>query len=920
MKQLIVTFIALFTGTFLFAQTTVSGVVLDSHTEEAIPGVNIRVKGKSTGTSSDFDGKFTLQVSDNVPFSLQFTYLGYTAQTVEVTQNKQNLTVMLAESQSELDEVVVSASRTPESIRESPVTIERMDVRAIKSSTSPNFYTSLENLKGVEVQTNSLTFNSVNTRGFATFSNNRFVQLIDGMDNASPALNFVLGNLVGINELDVSSVEILPGASSALYGANAFNGILFMTSKNPFEHQGVSAYVKTGLTVQESAGDNNYIDFGLRAAHAFSDKFAGKVSFSYLKGTDWYADDTSEYKDVAVGSPDEILPYREGGYDHNGINIYGDEITTNINAVAQSMAAGGLIPESLVGLVPHDIVGRTGYLEQDLTDYNAESVKLDVSFNYRPFGDDLEIIWNYRAGLGNTIYQGTNRYNLKDFTMSQNKLEIKNDNFFARVYKTSEDAGDSYDMVFTGINMNRDDSPLWYGTYVGAYLEAIMGGATSDQAHQGARLYADDNITLKPGTPEFDKKFREVTSNPDLGSGSKFVDETEMIVGEGNYNFASLMDHKMDLQIGGSFRRYSLNSAGTIFTDYDGSIDYDEYGAYLQASKKIFDERLKLTASVRYDKNEFFDGNFSPRISTVYSAGENRNHNFRASYQTGFRNPTTQDLFIGLNAGRAILVGGSPDNLNRNLPGTELTGDKVYNDSYSITSLYKFAATGDPSALEPIKTDLVQPEKVQAFDFGYRSVIERFSIDFNAYYNIYDDFINNALAVTPNNGSAFDGTGVMDIVNGTYQVFQTYTNAKVDVSSYGVSVGIHRKFFDKFDIGMSYTWSKLDFDQESDPDFMAGFNTPEHQFKASIGSANLFENFGFNVNYRYKDEYLREATIANMLMPSANVFDAQINYAVPSIKSVFKVGGTNIGGDEYRAAPGAGYVGSMYYISWVINQ
>jgi outer membrane receptor protein involved in Fe transport len=82
------------------------------------------------------------------------------------------------------------------------------------------------------MNTSSLSFKSVNTRGFATVANTRFMQLVDGMDNSSPLLNFVLGNLIGVSEIDVQSVELLPGASSALYGANAFNGILFMTSKS----------------------------------------------------------------------------------------------------------------------------------------------------------------------------------------------------------------------------------------------------------------------------------------------------------------------------------------------------------------------------------------------------------------------------------------------------------------------------------------------------------------------------------------------------------------------------------------------------------------------------------------------------------------------------------------------------------------
>ena len=133
-----------------------------------------------------------------------------------------------------LDEVVVSASRTPEKVLQSPVTIERMGIADIKKSASPSFYDGLENLKEVQMNTSSLSFKSINTRGFATVANVRFMQLVDGMDNSSPLLNFVIGNMIGISEIDVQSVELLPGASSALYGANAFNGILFMNSKNPF--------------------------------------------------------------------------------------------------------------------------------------------------------------------------------------------------------------------------------------------------------------------------------------------------------------------------------------------------------------------------------------------------------------------------------------------------------------------------------------------------------------------------------------------------------------------------------------------------------------------------------------------------------------------------------------------------------------
>jgi len=957
MKKLLSIVFVLFFGISLYAQTTVTGSVKDAKSGETLPGVSIKVLGKSLGTTTDFDGKFTLKIGQNVPFKLEVSYLGYATKTIDVSKNNMVLNVVLSEQNNKLDEVVVSASRTPESIRESPVTIEHMGIRDIQNSTSASFYQSIANLKGVDVNTGSLTFNAVNTRGFATFANTRFVQLVDGMDNSSPALNFVLGNLVGVNELDLKSVELLPGASSALYGANAFNGILFMTTKNPFDYQGVSSYVKTGYTYQKEAGNNQYWDLGIRAAHAFSDKFAAKVSFSYLKGTDWYAVDNRQYTQGVVGQPDIITPFSPTQTVHDGLNIYGDEVTlgaggSNLKKVAQQLILAGILPANIgpfptASLVPAIDVGRTGYREQDLTDYEARSVKLDVSLNYRPFANDLEIIWNTRIGFGNTIYQGADRYALNNFIMQQHKIEIKNDNFFLRGYTTSENAGNSYDMRFTGINMNKVNASQWFGTYAAAYVQGagqvLAGGgnpfdpAVQTQLNIGARKFADNTVTLQPGTDAFKALFNKVTSDPSISTGSKFLDRTKMYVGEGNYNFSSLLNNAADLQIGGSYRRYSLNSSGTIFTDTNGPINYNEYGAYVQASKKFADDRLKLQASIRYDKNVFFKGNYSPRASIVYSAGDHKQHNFRASYQTGFRNPDTQSLFIGFDVGRAILVGSSPANLDRALPNTTLTGRKIYNDSYTLGSVRAYGAAlgaaiagGTPvpiaiaqnaGLLKSVKTKLVQPEEVTAYDVGYRGLLGKVSVDFDAYYNKYKGFIANKFVITPISGSTTDLTtfsGAIDVATGNTKVIQTYTNSLADVSSYGATIGLNTTL-SGYDVGLNYTYSRFNFKQSSDPDFQAGFNTPQNNVKMSFGKTELFKNVGFNINARWQDSFLWQSSSANAIVNSRTVIDAQVNYKITKMKSVLKLGGSNIFNNEYFSAPGTGAVGSIFYVSWTVN-
>ena len=146
-----------------------------------------------------------------------------------------------------------------------------------------------------------------------------------------------------------------------------------------------------------------------------------------------------------------------------------------------------------------------------------------------------------------------------------------------------------------------------------------------------------------------------------------------------------------------------------------------------------------------------------------------------------------------------------------------------------------------------------------------------------------------------------------------------YTNSKADISSYGGSIGLSSRIWGSYNIGLNYTLALFDFDQSSDPDYEAGFNTPENKVKFSFGNPRVFENFGFNLDVRWNDEYLWESTFADAIIDARTVVDAQINYTVPKIKYTFKIGGANLGGKEYMVAPGNASIGSQYYMSWTIN-
>jgi outer membrane receptor protein involved in Fe transport len=938
--RLYLLFLTLFFCSISFAQNSIKGVVTDDN-NQPIPGANIKIDGAKEGTVTDYDGSFVLVTAQAPPFSIAVTALGYSSSSVSVSSVSQKVLVKLSSEETKLNEIVVSASRAPERVLQSPVTIERMGIAQVKSTTAPTFYDGLENLKEVQFNTSSISFKTVNTRGFAAVGNTRFMQLVDGMDNSSPALNFVLGNLIGLSDIDVASVELLPGASSALYGANAFNGILFMNSKSPFTSQGVSTYVKYGQTTQEVAGTNDYFDMGLRAATAFSKHFAVKANFNYMQATEWIADDRRSMTGGTIG--------HETNQNYDGLNIYGDEVTTFINNVGQ--------------------VSRTGYREKDLNDNKVNSVKADFSMHFKPWENDTEFILQYKLGLGNTIYQGANRYALNDFFMSQVKFEVKGKNFFARAYRSAEDAGNSYDMRFAGWNVQRaaKSDTEWFTNYATAYqLSGAVLGTDATLSASNARNYADYNIKpagletvlvtptgkprFEPGTPEFTSALNAVKSDPDFTKGSKFTDQSKIYHADVNYNFKDLMKFA-EIQVGGSARQYEMNSSGSIFTDYDGPIRYNEYGVYAQGSKLLLEDRLKLVASIRYDKSQNFDGNISPRVSLVYSAGAQKTHNFRASYQTGFRNPTTQDQYIGLDLGPFALIGSAPENLVRYSEIRDVSasgqgagaaatvpmdGTNAYNNSYTLTSVQAFGAAlsanpsdvaGAAALLKVANVNLVRPEEVKAFELGYRTVINNdLSVDINGYYNQYNHFLNTSRTAGVYYGDVNTAINLSDPLSPVYalvrsdrRIYQVYSNTSADVASLGFGLGLSKKVYKNFELGANYNYSQLDFDQSQDPGFVTGFNTPKHRVKASLGNTRLFKNFGFNTNVRWNSEYLWQSSFADGMIPSTTVVDAQINYAVPSCKLLFKVGATNIGGDDYIQVIGAGSIGQQWFASMTIN-
>jgi outer membrane receptor protein involved in Fe transport len=957
----------------VFAQTTtISGKVTEERTKETLVGVNIVVKGKVVGTISDLDGNFTLRVSQAPPLTLIFSMVGFSSKEIEITQdNVSNLQVTLSEASILGQEVVVSASRVEESVLQSPVTVERMDIISIREAPQASFYDGLNNLKGVEMSTQSLTFKSFNTRGFNANGNARTVQMVDGMDNQAPGLNFSVGNIAGISELDLESLELLPGAASALYGPNAINGILLLNSKNPFQYQGLSVQMKGGIMNEASrtSPSTGFYDFAARYATSLSDKVAIKVNVSYLNADDWQAND---FRDQSLLNGSTIAGgTRTNNPGFNGVNIYGDETNVSMQSVGQSLVGAGLLPSAALGLIPQNtFVSRTGYMERDVADYDTKSLKLNAALHWR-INDRVEAIFQGNMGSGTTVYTGADRYSITNFMLSQYKAELRGSNWFVRAYTTQERSGDAYaaGIAAQGVNEAWKTSQTWFGEYVGAYVNAVSQGASPDVAHSAARGFADIG-RYEPGSAQFNQALADVTSRPIPGNqngvGAKFVDKTNLYHYEGSYSFKDIKF--ADFIVGANFRTYQLNSEKTLFaTDDDGNeFTINEYGGYAQGSKKLINDHLKLTASIRYDKNENFEGQWSPRVSAVYTAGQ---HNFRASYQTGFRLPTTQDQFIDLVTPQARLIGGLPlfrerYNFNTNpvysLQTVTQFGGAV--QQWAGTPANQAAVMGevlaqfppgtppnDPavmavfSQLLPVRAaqanqdkkiayeaTTFKPEIVKSYEFGYKSLIgNKLLIDGYYYYNRFENFIGGQVLVqdrTPGPGPASQ-LGLNLLSANTRNVYSMPVNRQEIIKSYGWALGLDYQLPKGYTIGGNVSFNKLDNIEELDG-FQPSFNTPEYRTVFNFANRQVFKNIGFGISWRWQDEFVWQSSFVGnsvstqrlSVMPAFSIFDAQVSYKVKSIKSIIKVGGTNLLNSGYRQAWGNPTVGSMYFVSITFDE
>lgn len=913
--------------TSLSAQVTLKGKVIDAESGEDLIGAAVTfITGGAGGAVTNYEGEFVLKV-DALPVTLKITYTGFSSQEITVTDPDARINVRLSTNSIIIAEAVVRGQRIDDKQKAAPLTVENLDAIAIKETAAVSFYNGLGNLKGVDMTTASLGFTVINMRGFNSTSPVRSLQIIDGVDNQAPGLNFSLGNFLGSSELDVNKVDLVVGASSAFYGPNAFNGVISMESKNPFVHRGLSVSLKTG--------ERNLLEGAFRYADAIKNKaghpvFAYKFNLFALRADDWVADN---YDPITESEGNQVFTAAQNPGGWNAVNIYGDEY-------------GGRFTSTYDARAGLNSFQRQGYREVDVVDYDTKNVKAGVAFHFRlnpaKEFDSPELILASNYGTGTTVYQGDNRFSLRGIQFYQNRIELRQkDKFFLRLYSTNEDAGRSYDPYFTSLKMleasktnqqwQQDYEFWWVRNDLGAVFnkmkaagygppdnyEALLqwqrdNAATLAGYHQQAQAHANlanpTSNTLaffEPGTARYDSLFDAITSrkNNSRENGTLFYDKSALYHAHGEYRFKTKFLNEW--VVGSNVRLYRPNSDGTIFSDSLLPIRNSEWGAYTGADKQV--GNFKFSATIRVDKNQNFDYLATPAASIVWTPREN--NYLRFSFSSAIRNPTLTDQYLNLRVGPATLIG----NLNGFDSLITLESFNRYRDNTTVP-------------LDYLNIDPIRPEKVKTFELGYRTTLfNRIYVDAGYYYNIYDDFIgyNIGLTLPFERILLFPPDTYINVpVFDKLKVYRVASNASQRVTSQGIAIGLNYYFLNYFMVQGNYSWNKLNT-AETDP-IVPAFNTPEHKFNLGFSGRDIKtwgrNTFGFNINYKWIDTFTFEGSPQfTGLIPSYELLDAQVNMHFTKIHSTIKLGASNLLNNKQFQTYGGPRIGRMAYLSLVYD-
>ena len=396
-----------------FAQTTIRGNVTDDAGEPLI-GANVLVKGStSDGDITDFEGNYSITTNQALPFTLVFSYTGFTAQEIEVTSDAP-VNVTLVEGILS-DEVVISASRRAEKVQDAPASISVLSARKLESTANSTDATrNLVNLAGVQIQQQSANRINISMRGSAGLFGTGVFPIMDYRSLIGPGIGTFQSDQAGISNIDLQRIEVVRGPGSALYGPGVTEGVVHFITKNPIDFP--------GTTVEVMGGELNTFGIGARHATKVSDKFGFKVNAQYRRGNEFTLDpdDPDDAAQIALFQTRVVNP----------------EVT-----------AGGFVD---VNGTPREILD-IDYLDPD-GDGNPMSdewnnMAINATLEFRP-QDNLSITTSGGMTNASSVFYNEQGEGLAQATEFWGQARMQYGGLFAQVFAVSNDGGSDDDPTF----------------------------------------------------------------------------------------------------------------------------------------------------------------------------------------------------------------------------------------------------------------------------------------------------------------------------------------------------------------------------------------------------------------------------------------------------------------------------------------
>jgi outer membrane receptor for ferrienterochelin and colicins len=764
---------------------TVTGRVVTEGTLTPLRGVSVSRGEGVVLAVTDRTGGYLLRLEPG-SHTLRFAAFGFVAVEEEVTVAEGQtlvLDVTLPAETFQLQEIVVTGvSRWSEDVIDAPAAVAVVEQERIRDvATTGQLPLLVGELPGVHAAPSGIHDYNLNARGFNTLLNRRLLVLVDGRDVSLPILGNQEWAALQVME-DQPRIEMIRGPGSAMYGANAFNGVLNIVTPP------VRDILGTRLSV--GGGELSTVRFDGRHAALLGDaRWGVRINAGYYRSDSWDRSRTD------VG--DLEREYEDTGFTGVASPAPGYELAP-LNGQEKEGPFG--LPGAATG-TPDPVQSAHG------------SARLDY------YGDDGQVF---------TAEAGTSLVRNQVFTTSLGRSQV--------------------------VSASRPWARL-----------AWSSEAFTATAHYTGRR-SDDQIGLASGGPT-----REASSRMDLEA----------------FRSGELLDGGLEYVIGGSVRRTTIDSKGTLLAAKDDGRTDEFYGLFGQLEYALT-PALKVLLAARYDDGTLFDGQSSPKAGLVYSPSPD--HAVRLTFNRAFQTASSLEYFLDVPAGAPLDLTALEQGLRASPLGPALASvpdGTLFTQSASVPVL----ALGNES---------LAPTRVRSFEAGYKGRFNRrIFVTLDGYYNVLRDFVTSVLpGVNPSYGpwtapetvdaaarpgveAAVIGTmgsGLTRLSDGSTALVLSLGNAG-EATEWGVEVGAGVLATESLRLDGNYSHFRADVEAST---FVEGDsilpNTPRHQ--GNITATYNTDLLRLRAGVQLVGEYEWLAGLYRGPIPASQTVDVSARYRI----------------------------------------